>query len=229
MKIGYRIGVIAMALICIVVLFFAPVVRWAAETLIATGAGFLGQAFGDANMLEIIQNNDGNLPEYYKEQYAIFDFFNPDSETLIPMIKSIASSSDGEMSPALKQLMAPAITFVVALVCVFACAIAVIVTAFTKNNRRVIYSAIAGIGSTVLVSECFTAISNPILNGEITLSDILNNSMGDLLGTVIILEIGPAFWVTTAIFAAIILFTVGYNYTLSPKDKLARKKMLGEE
>ena len=227
MKIGYKIIVIALAIICIASLIFTPFMRFAVETILAPVGGFLGQFTGNEEITESIQNNGGDLQKYYKEEWEFYDFVNPSSETTIPLIKTLIEQGDGEMNAVMQSLVCVAVTLVVCAACIVICAIAVIVTSFCKNNRKVIYSAVAGLGSTLMFAQTFKAISAPLLSGELSLKSI-NNLLGALCQEIVIIEIAPTFWITAVIFALVIVFTVAYNFTLPEKEKVKRKIMLGE-
>ena len=229
MKIGYKLIVIIVAVLSVVLLITIPFTRIACESLVAQIGGFLGQVTENKEIEEAIDKNNGELPKYITEEISFYNFVNPKDGSLVSLAMTAAESfDDKEMSPALEKMIPAAITLVVCAALIVICAIATIVVVFTKNNRRVIYSSLCGIGASLMFTETLEAITHPVVSGDITFASIFQSSWANLFGTIKIFELAPSFWAVPALFGFIILFTVLYNFTLPEKEKAERKVMLGE-
>ncbi len=226
MKYVYKIITVILAIVAVVVLFTAPIAEISVKSAIAQLAGYIGQYKNDASIQETIENNDGNLPEYITADFAFSDLFDEDS--FVNTIFSLAEKSDTQPNEKVKVLFGPAVCLLISIACIIICAIAVISTVFTKNNRNVVYAAVWGIVSCFMYNYSFETIAEMFMNKKITFSTILNSAAGDIIGEFARFEIPGSFWAIAGVFAAIIIFTVLYNYTLPEKDKAQRKEMLGE-
>ena len=125
--------------------------------------------------------------------------------------------------------MSPVILAGVVLILIALCAVVTAIFAIVaKDNRKVIYSCVAGMGLSLIFKECFAAIAEPILDGTVSIATLMDSAWGDLIGEFEKFTLTTNFWFIPAIFGAIILWTVIYNYTLPDKEKRERKLMLGE-
>lgn len=230
MKIGYKLVTSIIAVLVIAVLLTAPFARIACESTLVQIIGSIGQVKDNDEINEVIKNNDGELPQYIKEEIRFMDFLNPKSDSLVSVaISSVKAFADEDTkNPELEKLIAPAITMVVCAVLIVACAIEMAVVAFTKNNRRVIYAAISGIGASLMFTYTFSAITRPFVNGDLSFASVFQSSLASFIAKIVVFETAPSFYMVPVLFAVAILFTVLYNFTLPEKEKKARKEMLGE-
>ena len=79
-----------------------------------------------------------------------------------------------------------------------------------------------------MANEAFEAIAAPVLDGTVSLATLMGSVWGGLIGNIDTFSLLSNFWFIPAIFGAIILWTVLYNYTLPENEKRERKLMLGE-
>ncbi len=226
MKYVYKIVTVILAIAAIVVLFTAPIAEISVKSAIAQLAGYIGQYKNDESIQGIIENNDGKLPEYITMDFAFSDLADEDS--FVNTIISLAKNSDSEPNEKLKTLYGPAACLLISIASIIICALGVIASAFMKNNRKVIYSSVFGIVSCVMFSYSFETIAEMFLYKKITFSTIFNSLLGDFVGEFSRFEIPSSFWAVAGFFAAAIIFTVLYNYTLPEKDKEQRKEALNE-
>lgn len=190
------------------------------------GSAALTAIFGISNLLGIdalTQATNGEIPAGIADTYSPYELyaFLGDMEAF----KGLGGDLEGKFD----ILIAPAITGVVVLVLLVICAIVTAILAIAaKDNRKVIYSSIAGIGLSLMFKECFDCFAAPILDGSISLATITDSFWSGLIANFDELILNTNFWFIPVVFAAIILWTVLYNYTLPEKEKKERKIMLGE-
>ena len=229
MKYVYKIVAAVMALAVIAVAVFMPLVHFSFESLLPSVLVTIGAYLKNDAATELLQNNNGELPTGITENIAIADLFNPETASVAEIIRSIGTGSEN-VSKALEPLVAPAITLLVIFALILICALVTAILALVvKNNRKVIYSAVTGIGLSLMLPNAFKAIAAPFLDGEITLGTISGSVFADLLGNVSALELTSTIWFFPVIFAGIIVWTVLYNMTLPANEKAERKRMLGED
>lgn len=229
MKYVYKIVAALVALAVIAVAVFVPLVHFSFESLLPSVLVTLGAYLKNDIANEILQNNNGELPSGITENIAIADLFNPTANSVAEVISTIGSGS-GTVTEAIKPLIAPTITLLVVFALILICALVTAILAIVvKNNRKVIYSAITGIGLSLMLPNAFEAVSAPFLNGEITLGTLSGSALAELLGNVSNLELTSAVWFFPVIFACVIAWTVLYNITLPANEKAERKRMLGED
>lgn len=166
--------------------------------------------------------------------YAVADSFS--LHTVIQTYLEIGdnylfSKVDGS---AFSGLVSPLLTFVTVLGILAIIGLLTAIFAIAcKDNRKVIYTSVWGLGFSVILTLAFDAIANPILDGTYSLASMLGDSfLGGLLGNAILtvdkFELTTVFWFIPVLFALIIVWTVCYNYTLPEEQKQERKLMLGE-
>lgn len=183
---------------------------------------YIGQLLGNETLAQTIKDNNGVIPEGMADTVSLYELYDLISDFN-------GSDNSGDLIEKIDVLISPLITAGVVLVLIAICAILTAIFAFVvKDNRKVIYSSIAGIGLSFMFSECFEGIAAPILDGKISLATLMENIFGGLIGRVDELTITTNFWFIPAVFGAIILWTVLYNYTLPENEKKERKLMLGE-
>lgn len=192
------------------------------------GSAALTAIFGIGNLLGIdalsqaMEQTNGQIPAGIADTYSPYELFS-----FLSDIGGFGNSEDLEGK--FDILIAPAITGGVVLALLAICAIVTAVFAIVaKDNRKVIYSSIAGIGLSLMFKECFEGFAAPILDGSISLATLANSFWAGLIANFEELILNTNFWFIPVVFAAIILWTVLYNYTLPEKEKRERKLMLGE-
>ena len=199
-------------------IFYFKISSIALETLIS-----LLQLFGNESAENLVAQSGGKVPNAIGEAWSLFRAI----DTFSPFMNG--ESSDPDLAEKLSTLVSPAIVFAVIAVLLVICAIVTAVFAIAaKNNRKVIYSSVAGIGLSLMLHSAFESLVAPILSEQISISTLMGSVWGGLIGKVEILTLTNNFWFIPAIFGAVIIWTVLYNYTLPEKEKKERKLMLGE-
>ena len=223
MKYVYKIVAALGALSVIPLIVFMKTIFYKLSSTALTALFYIGQFLGNETINNALKNNNGTVPEAIADISSLYDLYN-----LFMQFQGIGSG-DSDIGEKFEVLFAPLITAGVVLVCIVVCAIVTAIFAFAaKNNRKVIYSSIVGIGLSFMFFECFEGIAAPILNETISLSTILESALGGLIGEFEQLTLTTNFWFIPAVFGAVILWTVLYNYTLPENEKRERKLMLGE-
>ena len=226
MKYVYKIVCAILAVVVISIVFFSPIIGVRLYSQTASLIFSIAVQNGDEDMVEKYIENNGEIPEHISETTSLYDIAFGDTNTFL---SGFLRYFDVENNEELKVLVAPTIAFGVAIVAVVLCALAVIVFGlFSKNNRRVIYSCIAGIGSSLLAFECFEVIEDMFVSGRITLETITQEWWMGMLGDIVNFELLEPMTAIPIIFAVVIVWTLIYNYTLTPEQKRERKLMLGE-
>lgn len=222
MKYLYKI-VAALGAISILPLFiFLETIYFKMSSVALTAIFGVGNLLGSEALTQAIEENNGQIPSGVADTYSPYELYN-----LISNLGGI--KGDGSLVEKLDVLISPLITLGVVLALLVICAIVTAVLAIVaKDNRKVIYSSIAGIGLSLMFKECFEGFTAPILDGSVSLSTLFNSIWAGLIGTFDEFLLNTNFWFIPAVFGVIILWTVLYNYTLPAKEKKERKLMLGE-
>lgn len=229
MKYVYKIVAAIVALAVIVAAICLPLVYISFESIIPSVLLTIGAYLKNDTVTEVLESTNGELPSGIAENFSLKDLLFPTSDSIAEIISKIDIDSSDTAAKALEPIVSPAITFAIIFVLILICAIVTAVLAIlVKDNRKVIYSAITGIGLSLMLPEAFEAVAAPFLNGEITLATISGSPLAALLGSVAKLEISSTFWFIPIIFACVIVWTILYNITLPEEEKLERKLMLGE-
>ncbi len=224
MKIVYKIIAALGALATIPLAIFGKTIYFKAQSLATMVLAWIGQQKGYGDIEEIVANNGGELPQAIGDSYSIYDI-----ASLVKSLSGLSAYSDNSSSSVLEVIVNPALTFATILVLLFVCAVVTAVLAIVcKDNRKVMYSSIAGIGLSMMVKYSFEALAEPFVSQQVSLSTVFDNSLLGLIGELEVLELTSTFWFIPLIFGAVILWTVLYNFTLPEKEKLERKIMLGE-
>lgn len=222
MKYVYKIVAALGSLAIIPMIIFAKTIYYKIASTAMSTIFLLGQLFNIDALTDVVTENNGVTPENMADATSLYDLYK--------LFSSVAGgSAETDLSEKLGVLVSPAITCGVVLVLLAICAIVTAVLAFaSKNNRHVIYSSICGIGLSLVFKECFEGLAAPILEGTVNFSTLLDSTWASLIGSFTELELTTNFWFIPAIFGAVILWTVLYNYTLPDNEKRERKIMLGE-
>ncbi len=222
MKYVYKIVAAIGALSIIPMIVFLESIYFKMSSAALSALFYIGQLLGNETLTQAIKDNNGVVPEAMADTvslYGLYDLFSGFS----------GSENGSDLIEKIDVLISPLITAGIVLILVAICAIITAVFAFVmKDNRKVIYSSIIGIGLSLVFKECFEGIAAPILDGTISLATIMESFWGTLIGNFEELTLNTNFWFIPAVFGAIILWTVLYNYTLPENEKKERKLMLGE-
>ncbi len=221
MKYVYKIVAALGSLAIIPVLLFTKIFYFHMSSLAVQILAYLSQASGNSTMKEILAQNGGKAPTGIADTFSYFDLYD--------MFAGFSSSGDKSIADSLGGIFTPVVLFAVVSLLVVICAFVTAILAIaTKNNRKVIYSSIVGIGLSFMLHRIFEDIASPVIDGTVSLATLLDSTWAGLLGNIDNLALSTNFWFIPAIFGAIILWTVLYNYTLPENEKRERKLMLGE-
>ena len=229
MKYVYKIVAAVVALAVIVAGICLPLVYISFESLVPSVLLTIGAYLKNDAATELLESTNGELPTGIAENIAIKDILSPSTNSIAEILSDLGSETSETITEALKTVITPAIVLGIVFALILICAIVTAVIAIVaKDNRKVIYSAVTGIGLSLMLPEAFEAVAAPFLNGEITLATLSGSPLASLLGTVAKLEITSTFWFIPIIFACVIVWTILYNATLPEEEKRERKLMLGE-
>ncbi len=228
MKLTYKIVSAILAVAVILVLVFSPLVLVRIQSTAAQLLVYIAQATGNSAAKDMV-DSEGNISEHVGLEISIAGLLGDDAQGTVDLLEQLSTGDTAKTLRILEPVIAPFFTFVVALVCVALCALAAAILAFAaKDNRKVIYPCIAGIGFSLMVPTCFKVVAMPFVSGKITLSQLGGSGWIALLGEIDSMQLSSTFWFVVAIFAIIILWTVLYNYTLPADEKKKRLEMIGE-
>ena len=229
MKYVYKIVAAVAALAVIIAAICLPLVYISFESLVPSVLLTIGAYLKNDAATELLESTNGELPTGIAENIAIKDILSPSTNSIAEILSDLGSETSETITEALKTVITPAIVLGIVFALILICAIVTAVIAIVaKDNRKVIYSAVTGIGLSLMLPEVFEAVAAPFLNGEITLATLSGSPLASLLGTVAKLEITSTFWFIPIIFACVIVWTILYNATLPEEEKRERKLMLGE-
>ena len=229
MKYVYKIVAAVAALAVIIAAICLPLVYISFESLVPSVLLTIGAYLKNDAATELLESTNGELPTGIAENIAIKDILAPSTNSIAEILSDLGSETSETITEALKTVITPAIVLGIVFALILICAIVTAVIAIVaKDNRKVIYSAVTGIGLSLMLPEAFEAVAAPFLNGEITLATLSGSPLASLLGTVAKLEITSTFWFIPIIFACVIVWTILYNATLPEEEKRERKLMLGE-
>ena len=229
MKYVYKIVAAVAALAVIIAAICLPLVYISFESLVPSVLLTIGAYLKNDAATELLESTNGELPTGIAENIAIKDILSPSTNSIAEILSDLGSETSETITEALKTVITPAIVLGIVFALILICAIVTAVIAIVaKDNRKVIYSAVTGIGLSLMLPEAFEAVAAPFLNGEITLATLSGSPLASLLGTVAKLEITSTFWFIPIIFACVIVWTILYNATLPEEEKRERKLILGE-
>lgn len=222
MKYVYKIVAALGALSVLPLIVFLKDIYFKITSTALSAVFYIGQLLGNEALNTAIQENGGKVPGAISDHYSLYDLYKLIADLDL-------SSGSGDLLEKVEPLIAPAITAAIALILVAICAIVTAVLAFVvKDNRKVIYSSIVGIGLSLVFKESFEGLAAPILDGTVSIATLMESFWGALIGNFEALNLNTNFWFIPMVFGALILWTVLYNYTLPDKEKRERKLMLGE-
>ena len=222
MKYLYKIVAALGALATIPTMLFSDILYYKVSSFAVQVLAFIGQIKGYDTVKEILSQNGGKLPESIADTTSVYDLYSlfTSAEGLV---EGNSTSGNADI------LLIPAIVFAVIMASIAICAIITAVIALVvKDNRKVIYTCITGMGFSLMLNSAFDAIAEPILEETVSIASLTGAWWGGLIGKAEALSLTTNFWFVPAIFGAVILWTVLYNYTLPQNEKRERKLMLGE-
>ena len=168
---------------------------------------------------KVLAENGGTAPQFIEDSTSFYNIGD-----LLYMFKDSAGSN-----PAFDTLKPAAITLVIIAILIAVIAIVTAVLAFVaKDNRKVYYSSLAGIGASVMFKFAFESLTAPLVDGTISVSDIIQSSIGAFIAKAEVIELSTAFYAIPALFLCVMVWTFIYNYTLPDKEKAERKKFIDE-
>ena len=238
MKIIYKIIAALLALAVIPVLIAAPIIFYRVQSPAMQVLLTYAQSKGSESVNENLKEFD-TVPNAIADSVSVKDAFS-----VITSVGNIASSikettdeingtsgeSAAESEKILAQFRTPLITALVIGIMLIICGIVTAAFAvFSKNNRLVIFGSLSGIGLSVMFMFAFDSLTAPIMSGGVNISSLINTWWAGLIANFEEVSLSATFYLVPVIFAAVIVWTVLYNYTLPEEEKAARKKMLGED
>lgn len=168
---------------------------------------------------KVVAENGGVAPQYVADSTSLYKLTD-----LLNMFKGSQSSNS-----ALDILKPAVITLVIIAILIAVIAIVTALLAFVaKDNRKVYYSSLAGIGASVMFKFAFDSLVAPLVDGTISLSDIMQSAIGAFIAKAEVIELSTAFYAIPALFVCVMVWTFIYNYTLPETEKAARKKYIEE-
>lgn len=231
MKYAYKVITALLAVAIIAMFIFTPLVSIRVESIAISILSLIGQYKGNDTISELADQN-GELPSHISESFSVYDIAYGDVNSIAGAISDIAKEfgdGDSKVMEHLEVVIAPALAFIVLGILAIICAVIIIVLAFAaKNNRKVIYTALAGFGFSYMMPTTFKAVAQPFLDGDINIGTLMDSFLGSLLGEVVGFQVASSFWLIPIVFMIIVVWTALYNYTLPESEKRERKLMLGE-
>ena len=222
MKYVYKIVSALCALAVLPLMVFSPMIYYYFSSTALQGIFTLGQLLGSETFTNAMEEFGlDTAPTGIANNVAVYDLIE-----LVRRFGGLADSTD--VSDAVATVIPSFIALGIAVAFVVITVIAIVVFAFAcKDNRKVIAASFAGIGFSLLVSMLFENTVSPFVNGEITITDLINNEWASLIAEVEVITLNSMFYFIPAIFGFIALWTILYNATLPEKEKEERKKMIG--
>ncbi len=234
MKYVYKVIAVIMALAVIPVALFTPVFYYRFQSTAIQTLLYLGQKMNLERVNDLLEGYD-TLPDTVADSVSLTEA----ADLISPIVKEEKEKKENQepkeaneaAEKAFETIKVPLITsaifFFLILICALVTAVLVIVC---KNNRKGVYSSLIGAGLSVMFSVSFGSLVSPVVNGEINLSTItgMNSLIGSVLVNIQELSLTAFYWSVPVLFAGIAIWTLLYNVTLPEKEKLERKRMLGE-
>lgn len=227
MKYVYKIVSAIMALAVIPLSLFSPVVYYRIKSTALQALMYLGQKKGASFATEYFANHD-KLPDSFADSLSITGIVNK-----LKLFSSLSDFSDtaDKADEALEIIKAPAVITVVLLSLIIICSIVTAVLAIAcKDNRKPVFSSIAGIVLSISFIFSFSALASPVLDGRISLGTLtdMNALVAGLLGNVEELCLTASYYLIPILFAGICIWTFFYNITLPENEKPERKRKLNK-
>ncbi|MBR3809424.1 MAG: hypothetical protein IKK46_03890 [Clostridia bacterium] len=222
MKYVYRIVSAICALAVLPITVFSPMIYYYFSSTALQSVFTLGQLLGSETFANAMEEFGlDTAPTGMANNVSVYD--------LIELVRRFGGLVDsGEVSEAVATVIPSFIAMIIAIAFTFITAIAIVVLAFAcKDNRKVIAASFAGIGFSLMIRMLFENTVSPFVNGEITITDFIDNAWASLIAEVEIITLNSMFYFIPATFGFIALWTILYNATLPEKEKAERQKMIG--
>ncbi len=222
MKYVYRIVSAICALAVLPITVFSPMIYYYFSSTALQSVFTLGQLLGSETFTNAMEEFGlDTAPTGMANNVSVYD--------LIELVRRFGGLVDsGEVSEAVATVIPSFIAMIIAIAFTFITAIAIVVLAFAcKDNRKVIAASFAGIGFSLMIRMLFENTVSPFVNGEITITDFIDNAWASLIAEVEIITLNSMFYFIPATFGFIALWTILYNATLPEKEKAERQKMIG--
>lgn len=222
MKYVYRIVSAICALAVLPITVFSPMIYYYFSSTALQSVFTLGQLLGSETFTNAMEEFGlDTAPTGMANNVSVYD--------LIELVRRFGGLVDsGEVSEAVATVIPSFIAMIIAIAFTFITAIAIVVLAFAcKDNRKVIAASFAGIGFSLMIRMLFENTVSPFVNGEITITDFIDNAWASLIAEVEIITLNSMFYFIPAMFGFIALWTILYNATLPEKEKAERQKMIG--
>ena len=219
MKYIYKAVAAIGSLIVIPALTFLSVIyyKFSSPTLSLLLSALAGR--GNETAAKILAENGGVAPQYIADSTSLWELGN--------IAKNFGDSAS--TNTALDVLKTSAITLVIMAILIAVIAIVTAVIAIAaKDNRKVYYSSLAGIGASVMFKFAFESLVAPLVDGTVSIADIVQSSIGAFVAQTETIELSTAFYAIPALFVCVMVWTFIYNYTLPETEKAARKKYIDE-
>lgn len=219
MKYIYKAVAAIGSLIVIPALTFLSVIyyKFSSPTLSLLLSALAGR--GNETAAKILAENGGVAPQYIADSTSLWELGN--------IAKNFGDSAS--TNTALDVLKTSAITLVIMAILIAVIAIVTAVIAIVaKDNRKVYYSSLAGIGASVMFKFAFESLVAPLVDGTVSIADIVQSSIGAFVAQTETIELSTAFYAIPALFVCVMVWTFIYNYTLPETEKAARKKYIEE-
>lgn len=224
MKYVYKTVAAVGALAIVPMMLFLKLLYYKFSSVALEVLAFIFKLSSNSELQDALTQTNGQTANAIGDSMSVYDIFNT-----VSSLKGFLSqfSSDSSAFDAIKT---PAIVLAVVFVLILICAVVTAFFAiFFKDNRKTVYSSIVGIGLCLMFQAAFESFAAPILDGTVGISTLIGSAWGDLIGTAETFTLTTNFWFVPAVFGAIILWTILYNYTLPAEEKRERKLMLGED
>ncbi|MBR3789794.1 MAG: hypothetical protein IKJ86_07380 [Clostridia bacterium] len=222
MKYVYKIVSAICALAVLPITVFSPMIYYYFSSTALQSVFTLGQLLGSETFTNAMEEFGlDTAPTGMANNVSVYD--------LIELVRRFGGLVDsGEVSEAVATVIPSFIAMIIAIAFTFITAIAIVVLAFAcKDNRKVIAASFAGIGFSLMIRMLFENTVSPFVNGEITITDFIDNAWASLIAEVEIITLNSMFYFIPATFGFIALWTILYNATLPEKEKAERQKMIG--
>lgn len=219
MKIVYKIIAVIMALVIIPALMFLPTVAYRFNSVAAQLVLTLTQ--NSEKTKELLEKFNGEIPDTIADSESIYN---------ISRLVEAAKNATDTSSDVTAQLETPIITLLIIAALIAICALLTAIFAIvSKDNCKVYYSSLAGIGASIMFKFAFESVAAPFVSGQISLSDFIDSIFATFIAKVEMIDLSVSFYAIPLLFLGVIAWTFLYNYTLPEKEKLARKNLIGEK
>lgn len=223
MKYVYKIVSALCALAVFPFMIFLPMIYYFISSTALEGIFMMGQALGYDTFTEAMTKYGlESVPKGIASDMSVYYILN-----LVNRFSDSSLISD-EINETLGTIVPSFIATIIAVAFTIITAIVIIILVFAcKDNRKVIATSFAGIGFSLMIPMLFDNAVSPLINGEITLSQLAGNEWISLLADVDVITLNSTFYFIPITFGFIALWTILYNATLPEKEKEERKKLIG--